>query len=481
MILLAASLFFVRPAPVEMPRAEAYLVREGERMMLEDRYDELDLWTSRSVVGRWSDDDGRQLLLARLEFAPPAGAPRLLTRTAYAANAVPLDPRREDLRDAAIACLSPVPPPEKPVRGENRLRGIRDAYYCHGTNLSHVVCAFRPEARNDEAQSDVLWYLAVWSLLPGDDRDRAIGLFERELLAEWAAIRRDTLKTEQPLFGPLRRRRPGDSAGEREELRRDTVHAVANYPEWRTFGAGGWEILDHSPADPAEAAALTNEFDRARAFFAATLPSRLDTSNTLAVVRIYRDRAEYLASLADNGVESMEWSAAYWNASRRELVAHYPDGGLTELLRTLRHEAFHQYLAYAASMIETSPWFNEGYAQYCEAPDDDSWGITVDLEEAAEAIPALLQLDYREFYAGGPEELRFKYRLAWSVCRFLEKGVELKGARGMAFAPFRRLKLEYLEALLAWRDPRRATAAVLGDGDKLEKFIDEWRRYWESM
>ena len=53
MILLAATLWFAQPAPLEMPRASAYLVKDAEGVLwLEDRYDEADLWTARTVLSR---------------------------------------------------------------------------------------------------------------------------------------------------------------------------------------------------------------------------------------------------------------------------------------------------------------------------------------------------------------------------------------------------------------------------------------------
>jgi len=36
-LLVAASLFFTTPAPLDLPRAEAFLVKEGESRRLEDR------------------------------------------------------------------------------------------------------------------------------------------------------------------------------------------------------------------------------------------------------------------------------------------------------------------------------------------------------------------------------------------------------------------------------------------------------------
>ena len=51
MLVLAASLFFTSPEPLDMPKADAFLVQEDGRSRLEDRYDRLDLWTSRAVLG----------------------------------------------------------------------------------------------------------------------------------------------------------------------------------------------------------------------------------------------------------------------------------------------------------------------------------------------------------------------------------------------------------------------------------------------
>ena len=49
MLLLAASLLFTDPLPLDMPRAEGYLVRERGVCRLEDRFNKLDLWVSQSV------------------------------------------------------------------------------------------------------------------------------------------------------------------------------------------------------------------------------------------------------------------------------------------------------------------------------------------------------------------------------------------------------------------------------------------------
>ena len=170
----------------------------------------------------------------------------------------------------------------------------------------------------------------------------------------------------------------------------------------------------------------------------------------------------------------------YWNPLRRELVAFLPQSGSEGLVQTIRHEAFHQYLSYAASMIPASPWFNEGYAQYFERDDGGDWGpgIVPDaewLESVVKMLPALMKMDYAEFYSGTAEERRLKYRLAWSIAYFIEKG-----APQVRFAPFGNLKRDYIAALLKYRDMHKATEAAFAGSEALEDFIDEWKRYWRN-
>jgi hypothetical protein len=174
----------------------------------------------------------------------------------------------------------------------------------------------------------------------------------------------------------------------------------------------------------------------------------------------------------------MTWTAAYWSPERREIVAYLPQDGDLKLLRTFRHEAFHQYLSYATSMIPASPWFNEGYAQYFEDMESDYWGdaITVTkewLESVCALLPAIMAMDYAQFYDGSSEERYLKYRLAWSIAYFIEKG-----ASDVRFEPFKNLKRDYISELLKTQDMRKATNAAFGNDDNLKLFVREWMRFY---
>ena len=477
MILLTISLLMTNPAPLDMPRADAFLVEEDGVRRLEDRYNRMDLWVSQATVGRWADEE-RVFVLAKLDREPPAlAADGVLTREDFAGECVPMRRIRANGKPPAafrraIEILADCPLAEEKPRSARQLpRGYRDVdYWQNPTNYADIVCAFRPE--KSEA-----WYLAVWHLADTDDYAERMQVFEDQFL-----------RREFPAFQsshpsqPPQPTHPSQPFSERELLRSDVRHSVAAYSNWHFSDSEEFCVIDDLPTR-AFVSALTNEFAAMRARYAETVSTAIDGSNVLCVARLYGSRAEYLEALEVEGCTNMAWSAAYWSPLRRELVAYLPENGEQELLKTVRHEAFHQYLSYAASMIPVSPWLNEGYAQYFEDEGLESWGglegLGVkgdeDIDKIAAAIPSVLLMDYEQFYGGSDFERRFKYQLAWSVVRFIEKGAD-----EVRLKPFEGLKTRYMDALVETRDMRKATSAAFKDADLLKTFIAEWKKFWKK-
>lgn len=462
---LAASLFFTTPAPLDMPRAEAYLVKEADgTRRLEDRYHVFDLWLSRAVLGRWIDDDFRVFTLSRLDVLPPALSGGTATRVGYASQRVVADRKNDTHLARMIDALSPVQPSAEYELPRYLPRGVADVRYWQGTNRTVLVCSFLP-------RESPCRYLAVWELAETDSFEEARDLFEKRFLDE-RAYERIVDRFDPPAARPKKsgRGKRSPPPSERTLLRADARRSVAAYPAWHATDAEEFSILDALPGR-GFTDVLTNDLRVMRAVYAATVPSPVDGSNTLAVARIFANRDDYLEAAG----EEMAWSAAYWSPRRRELVAYLSPGGERELLRTIRHEAFHQYLSYACAMIPAAPWFNEGYAQYFEDMDDARWEIDVDLDRFEGLLPAVLTMDYAAFYAGTDLERRVKYRLAWSIVRFLEKG-----APEVRFEPFKTLKTDYIEALLKTHDMHKATSAAFGSHERLKRFVFEWKKYWRQ-
>ena len=132
-------------------------------------------------------------------------------------------------------------------------------------------------------------------------------------------------------------------------------------------------------------------------------------------------------------------------------------------------------------MVPASPWLNEGYAEYFEDMNSLDWGRGIaatpdDIERVSASLPGVMMMDYDEFYAGDDVERHVKYRLAWSLAVFLERG-----APKVRFNPFKSLKDDYVKALLKTHDMRKATiTALLGDQDKTNLFVSEWVKFWQA-
>ena len=168
--------------PLDMPRAEAYLVREDGVSRLEDRFDRMDLWMTQAVIGRWSDEKDRLFLLSALDVCPPMiDRATVLTRAEYESRKVRMKRVRANadfpaaFRDA-VTLLSPCPVLSKPRAPRQMPRGYKEVYYWQNpTKYSDIVCSFLPEKTNT-------WFLATWKLAEGDDYPTQMAAFEDQFL-----------------------------------------------------------------------------------------------------------------------------------------------------------------------------------------------------------------------------------------------------------------------------------------------------------
>ena len=471
-------------APIDLPQAEAYLVTSASKgRRLEDRFDSFGLWTAATVRGRWRDSAGNTLLLARLSQQPPDDAPGTMrTRLSYreAQQGKELNPKDRDQRNEAVESISPVEvkDPVPPRRAQRK--NLTDLLcYPAVANDRVLVYAFRP--RSPERKEIPDWYLAVLSVADDEDMASVRAHFDDEFLD---AISVPSLRARR---SPQKVRPvPGKRATESDLLRYDLATSIANYDDWCCSEADDVLVLDDLDVSlrASIVTAITNNLPRLRRAYAKSIPSPLSGTNAVATVRVFRSREEYLAYV---GVEQ-KWSAALWSPQQRELVLYHPEGGNETLLRTVWHEAFHQYLAYAGSMIESSPWFNEGHAKLFENSHFE-WkgGIVFEREiegaafvheyavDLAPTLLSLMMMDYAEFYAGEREEILARYRLAWSIAYFLEVG-----APKLRFRPYENFRADYLKALVETRSMREATLKVLGDEKSRDAFVAAWLAFWRE-
>jgi hypothetical protein len=452
--LIIGALFLCEPSLYELPRADAYLVRHGERQYLEDRFNTEDQWFHHSLLGAWRDVEGRHFELFSISYqALPFEENK--TRRQFVQSLVPIKRRDKQSRLSAIKKLLP----ESCLPEGRRLtmlpRSCEDFMYFECTNKTVIAAAFKLKSLDE-------YLFSVWEILPTDDYAEKFAEFEKYFLEK-----------EVKLLNNLRAPKT-TGLGERDLAKAYAIHSITNFNQYHATVGDDILILDDLPLGNSFMNSLTNDLQQARSRFAKVIPSPIEGSNVLALARIYFSRDDYLAAAGSN----MYWSAAYWNASRRELVSSFPQGGYAELCGTLRHEAFHQYLSYATSMIPTSPWLNEGYAQFFEDESKIHWprGISPEMIEAfSEQLPKLFRYDYGQFYAGTDEERSIKYMLAWSIAYFIENG-----APKVRFNPFAKLKERYIEKLLQSCDMHSATSYSFESAENFELFISEWEKFWKK-
>ena len=462
------------PLPLEMPKAESYLVTSpsgGRRLV--DRFNVLDMWTGESVVGRWIDEDGSVLTIARLDVVPPSddAAEAVLSRKDWFARRRPLAIDNERMRNEAVKALSPVEvsAPVRPRRSQRRnFAEIVEYPVVEGEAL---VWAWRFKAK-DKGDYEGWWMASL---------EVAESVRMEEARARWDEDFLDNIVRKGGAVNPPK----GEGVIEGDLLAYDRERSVAAYSEWHAARSGELSILDN--LDPALGEplieALTNDLPVLRRAYAKSAPSPLAETNSIASVRIFATRDEYLQYVGADA----EWSAGQWDGAHRELAAWLPSMSTDSLMRTLRHEAFHQYLAYACALQTASPWFNEGHAEMFEwAVPDGEGGVEIGLDEdaalfirlnaesLAELIPALMIMDYSQFYDGSDEARELKYRLAWSIAYFLEKGAPL-----VRHKPFEGIRAKYLKALVESRSMRDATCLAFSD-DMMSKLVTEWLKFWKD-
>lgn len=451
--LLLASIFLTSPYLYDMPKASSYKVTSNGNVHIEDRYDVMDMWVSRSLLGCWGDEQGRWFELFSLEYAPPPFT-EVKTRRDFTSSLVPIGRRDKETRAIAIKHLKHSSCIDEAERFDQLPKGCKDFLYYPSTNSSAITAAFLPK-------SSQTWLLAVWTLAQGDDYKEKLKEFADKFFSE-------DIKSLKVLKWP----ETSKKMSERELHKVDMSHSVANHPEWYCTEAEEFTILDNMPSSRPFITILTNDLRVMRAKYAQVVPTPIAVTNTLSVARIYATRAEFLKAAG----ESAQWTKAYWCPWRRELVAYLSFGGEEDLLKTIRHEAFHQYLSYATGMIESSPWLNEGYAEYFENGENETWDVTEEeLESYKIILPTIFAKNYQEFYSASESERALNYRLAWSIAYFLEHG-----APKVRFDPFKNLKKRYFEKLIDSLSMSDATAYAFESKEKFDKFISEWQKFWQK-
>jgi len=209
----------------------------------------------------------------------------------------------------------------------------------------------------------------------------------------------------------------------------------------------------------------------------------------VSTVRVFASREGYNEYMKGATGEAGDQTIGLWSPSHEELlILDQGNSARAETLKTMRHEAFHQYLFYATGRGNHAMWFNEGHAcffenvsydqkrNYVRVYDDPKdrrpRGVAEDPEGIAKLVKDILFLEHEAFYAGSLLEVNRRYTAAWAAVYFLEKGAPTF----KEFECYRNVLPTYLKAMVEGKSAREATE-LAWEGVKDRDFAADFLKF----
>lgn len=488
-----------RETPPTPARVYTYTITDASGSRQEDLYAPGDLWRRSQYVGHWTDRFGNALSLAAVRAPLPAAFPREhVSRPEYDGAMAAAATNAAEWSPARLAAWASGYLDTPGLRGEPVFK--RPSRFDELVALSGggrdpgLIWAFRlnPSAAG-QSRCPRHWFLAVVSLAPGADAEKARAAVLTGLLPSISFTGAGGAAAAQPIAAPSvggrPAARPPDAARSAEFLasRQAVIDGIRNLKDWWYVETKHYIILSNLKSRSSILVRrLQTDLDSLHGFYERLLPPRVAIS-AVSQIRIFNTAEEYNRYVG----EDRTWTAGLWVPHTTELVVKPAEWGNNsqqrdQILRIIYHEAFHQYVFYALQRLTPAAWFNEGHAAFFDSMDISGGRFdaqedpakaqrVVELIEAGHAdVESILAMSYETFYARHEELLRDNYVLAWAVVYYLRKG-------GPSESPpvYANVITRYVDALWSSRDPSAATSAAF-DGIDLRQFSEDFRRFWKS-
>lgn len=212
----------------------------------------------------------------------------------------------------------------------------------------------------------------------------------------------------------------------------------------------------------------------------------------ISTVRVFATREGYNEYMKGATGEAGDSTIGLWSPSHEELlILDMGNSARNETLKTMRHEAFHQYLFYATGSGRHAMWFNEGHACFFENITYDAkknyvhiWddpkdrrpaAVASDPERYARLVKDILYLSHEEFYGGSLLTVNDRYAAAWAVVYFLEKGAP----SFKEFSDYKGVLPAYLAAMKEGKSDQEATR-IAWEGVSQRNFVDDFVKFWNK-
>ena len=266
------------------------------------------------------------------------------------------------------------------------------------------------------------------------------------------------------------------------EAIKKVIQAVANTEGWWYAQTPNYVLKSNLPSKSKTFAKKIQErVEIMRSVYEKFIPP-VDTIEAVSVITVPGTRKEYVEY---SGAPT--WSAGVWASSRRELViSQLEDRGKKEgerqMMNTLHHEAFHQYIFYALNNTSPPAWFNEGHADLFAAVKvtgskvkviEDGYhmrNLAPYFRSRSLSVEGLIKSSYNQFYSN----VDINYSFAWSLVYFLRKGGEQYESKG-----YDKILGKCLTELVKTRNMDTATLAAF-EGINMNEFQKDYYDFWNN-
>jgi len=207
----------------------------------------------------------------------------------------------------------------------------------------------------------------------------------------------------------------------------------------------------------------------------------------ISVVKSFETRDDFLKYI--NAPKDYPY-ISMWNNSQEELVISPPTWNRSKkdnrerMGRFIMHEAFHQYMFYAAKMVTASPWFNDGFSTLSEGlefkkNDFDicpvGFRLTRFNRSGGISKKTLEELINTQYGSSGDRDFWFDLNCrAWALMYFLCKGAAVMDKKEYTLIPFK-----YYDEICCRRDPVKASEEAW-KGIDLDAFARDMSSFYSS-
>lgn len=439
------------------PKAQRWGFRQGDKKWTETHYDVREIWLGHERGAEWKDRKGNRLVLAK----PSAFCPALGKDHA----------KREDIvaamGESAEAFKDPTD--ETLVRWAGEFSGKELGSGAFASGELPPLTAVRSVDLGDETRCAAFfrvaagtWYYAEFNLAQAAKPKEREGLMRQFL--KGVAVDKTT------------------AAG----------GGIVMEGRWMTVEVPGYRFK--TDLSRSQGQAFIKNAGRLMEAMQAAYRRYVPPQKELGVstVRVFATREGYNDYMKGATGESGDRSIGLWSPAHEELlILDMGNSARNETLKTMRHEAFHQYLFYATGSGHHATWFNEGHACFFENVSYDAkknyvriWddpkdrrpaAVARDPERYARIAKDILFLSHAEFYEGTLLEVNDRYSAAWAVVYFLEKGAP----SFKEFSDYAGVLPAYLAAMKDGKSAQEATR-IAWEGVAQRDFVDDFVKFWNK-